>query len=58
MHLNRFGRRVALALAAIAVVLLAHERHHFEALQVLTVAALVAWLVFEIRHAYLQRRPS
>lgn len=52
MRLNHFRTRGVAALLVAALVLFAHERYHLRLLLLLACTAFLAWVVFEIRHAY------
>lgn len=56
LHLQWFGVRLVVAFFLLAVVLLAHARHHLQLIQAAGIAALVVWGTFEARHAYERRR--
>ncbi len=55
-YFDRFSARTALALIAAALVIFAHSVYHLQILRMLGLAALLAWVALEIRHAHKQRR--
>jgi len=57
-RLDSFGTRLVLGLVIAVLVLLAHGRHELQVLQAVASAALLLWVVLEIRHGYRSRHAS